>query len=126
MNNRFFSTLACLWLSPVAFGAGIQGFLRLDTIHGGSADPHHPGWMDVVSYTAASVSKTGAKAVSGDLGFYKSLDTASPALALACARGININSGTVDLASTSASLGVILRLNLTNVVLTSVSVAGGS
>src|SRR5947208_2252293 len=117
MKNTTFPALICLWLSPIAFGACLQGFLRLDIINGGSADPNHPGWMEVLSSTTASISKTGVKAVSGGLAFQKFLDTASPALALACARGTNIGSGTVDLASTSASLGVVLRLNLTNVVL---------
>ena len=41
----------------MAFGAGKQGFLRLDTFNGGSAGTNQPGWMDVLSSTTASISK---------------------------------------------------------------------
>jgi len=123
MKNSILPALLCLWLSPMAFGAALQGFLRLDTINGGSTDANHPGWMEVLSGTTG-ISKTGVKAVSDGLVFQKFLDTASPSLALACAQTTSICSGTVDLANTSASLGVVLRLNLTNIVLTSVSTGG--
>ena len=121
MKNKIVPALICLWLSPMAFGAGWQGFLRLATINGGSADPNHPGWVDVQSATTAAISNTGGNAVSGDLNFQKFLDLASPALALACAKGTIISSGTLDLAKTNASLAVFLKLNLTNVIVAGVS-----
>jgi type VI secretion system secreted protein Hcp len=125
MKKTFFQALLCLWLAPVAFGDNLQGFLRLDTITGGSTDTNHAGWMDVQAFSTG-VSKAGVKALSGGLNFQKLLDTASPALALACGRGTNITSGRVDLAETSATLGVVFRLNLTNVVVTSVQIGGDS
>lgn len=115
----------CLWLAATARGDGWQGFLRLDTITGGSTDINHPGWMDVQTYST-SISKTGAQAVSGGLNFQKLLDLASPALALACASGTNLASGTLDLAGTNATLAMVFRLNLTNVVLSSDQIGGDS
>lgn len=124
MKDKFLTALLCLWLVPLASGAGWQGFLRLAAIDGGSADTNHPGWMEVQASTLAQISSAGGEAVSGDLAFQKSLDKASPALALACAKGITIASGTLDLAGADSSLTVFLRLNLTNVVLTGVASSG--
>jgi type VI secretion system secreted protein Hcp len=124
MKNKFVTALVCFWLlAPLAFGAGWQGFLRLATISGGSADPDHPGWMDVQTATTAQISNLNGKPAGGDLHFQKFLDISSPALALACAKGTAIKSGTLDLADTNASLAVFLRLNLTNVIVTSVATA---
>jgi type VI secretion system secreted protein Hcp len=124
MKNKFFLALICLGFAPVVFAAGWQGFLRLDTVTGGSADPSHHGWMNVQSATTAPISNSGGKGTSGYFNFQKSMDIASPALALACARGQNIASGTLDLAGTNASLAVFLHLNLTNVNVASVSTSG--
>jgi len=124
MKNKILPALICFWLAPVAFGSGWQGFLHLSTIDGESADSNHLGWMDVQASTLAQISSAGGRAISGDLAFQKSLDKASPALALACAKGNTIASGTLHLASTDSSLTVFLRLNLTNVILTGVSSSG--
>jgi len=124
MKTKVLSALICVWFALLAFGAGWQGLLRLDNIVGESADPNHPGWMDVWASTPTQLRSTNGLAITGDLAFQKNLDKASPALALACAQGNTINSGTLDLVSTDSRLTVFLRLNLTNITLTGVTVSG--
>jgi len=125
MNYKLFPALICLWLPLQAFAGGWQGFLRLDTISGSSADPNHSGWMDVQSATTTQITNSGKSATNGGFVFKKFTDAASPALALDCALKRALISGTLDLANTNSSLAVFLRLNLTNVTVTSVSTSGG-
>jgi len=124
MKNKFLPALICYWLSPLAFGGGWEGFLRLGTLSGGSVEPNHLGWMEVQAATLAQINNGGGRSTNGLLGFQKLLDQSSPALALACARGTVISSGTLDLANTNASATVFLRLNLTNVIVKSISSSG--
>src|SRR5215471_8945474 len=86
-----------------------QTFLRLEGITGSSADTNHPGWIEVQSAspllsTVTSSSPSGTNRSFSDVCFFKTLDDASPTLALKCAQGAAINSGTVDFADLSSPL----------------------
>jgi type VI secretion system secreted protein Hcp len=110
-----------------AFGQWL-GFLRLEGVTGESTDTNHAGWMNIISGATSHLTKTNQTTalLNGPLCFEKLLDTASPILELRCAKKTAISYGTIDLTRTNTSLAQFLRLNLTNVVVSSVSDSGNA
>jgi type VI secretion system secreted protein Hcp len=119
--------LLLLWL-PGAASAGRLGFLRLDGISGKSLATNHVGWMDIQSFEGVNLTHSSAASqpVASQLCVQKTVDTASPQLALDCAQGTVIKSGTLDLTSATNSTVEFLRLNLTNPVIGSVEQSGST
>ena len=122
-----------IWL-PSEASAQWLGFLRLDGVTGESADTNHVGWMDIISASTSNLTNSNPHSLPGTLGgptngplcFEKKVDKASPTLNLFCANNTPILSGTLDLARSNTTLVQFLRLNLTNVLVSSVSSAGNS
>jgi len=84
------------------------------------------GWLDVQTVETASLSNTSFTnlPLAGALCFQRNLDKASPGLLLDNAKGTVIASGTLDLTVTNFSQWEFFRLNLTNVIVTSVTHVG--
>jgi type VI secretion system secreted protein Hcp len=131
-SRRLIMLLLCL-LAANNCQLAAQTFLRLDNITGSSTDTNHVGWMDIQSATVVDVTITGigGGGISGSISnhfgaisFSKYSDIASPTLAVRCASGTLINSGTVDFTEVSSSGARYLRMNLTNIYITSFNQSG--
>ncbi len=85
-----------------------DAFLKIEGIQGESTDANHKDWIEIISYgigviqpTSASASTAGGasaeRATFRDLTVKKSLDKASPKLALYCADGTHIKEVVLEL-----------------------------
>jgi type VI protein secretion system component Hcp len=114
-----FSCLIAICLAAPACRGETQIFLRLQGITGSAADTNHPSWMEVQSADVSHVnaSARGAPAFA-DLCFSRTIDSASPPLALKCAQGSVLANGTVDFMEANSAQARYLRLHLTNIYVT--------
>lgn len=112
-------------------------FLQLDGITGSVEETNHIGWMAInsiqqgvgrsISSPTGSGSGRDTSAPSfSEFVVTKLLDSASPQLALHAAGGGGdaFNSGTLDFVRVDSSLARYIRLNLTNILVSSYSLAG--
>jgi type VI secretion system secreted protein Hcp len=85
-----------------------DAFIKLDGIPGESTDDKHKDWIEVLSFSSGvSQATSGSASTAGgassqradfqDFSFVKTLDKASPKLALACADGTHIKEITLEL-----------------------------
>lgn len=113
-----------------------DNFLKIKGIEGESTDDKHKGWMEILSFSwgvsqmaSASASSTGggtsARADFQDLSIVKMMDSASPLLFKACAKGDHIGEVLLSLNRSGGNKEQYMEYKLTNVVITSVSVGGG-
>ncbi len=110
-------------------------FLKLDGIDGESTDDKHKDWIEVISFshhitqpTSKTVSSLGGgtsgRVEMGDFTFLKGLDKASPKLYEACCNGKHIKTATIEMCRAGGSKLVYMKIDLTNVVISSVSPQG--
>jgi len=130
---------AFLGLLAVTFQpASAQIFLRLDGITGSVEETNHIGWMAIDSIqqgvgrsiSSPTVPGSGRDASAPSFSEFvvtKQLDSASPQLAFHAAGGGGdaFNSGTLDFVRVDSSLARYIRLNLTNILVSSYSLVGG-
>jgi type VI secretion system secreted protein Hcp len=113
-----------------------DAFLKIDGIPGESTDDKHKDWIEVLSYScgvaqtaSASASTSGGashqRADFQDLSISKTLDKASPKLALACADGTHIKQVTVELCRAGGQKEKYMEYKMTNCIISSASVGGG-
>lgn len=134
---RLIAAFFCL-LAVTSQPASAQIFLQLDGMTGSVEDTNHLGWMAInsiqqgvgrsISTPTGSGSRRDTSAPSfSEFVVSKLLDSASPQLALHAAGGGGnvINSGTLDMVRVDSSLTRYVRLNLTNILISSYSLAGG-
>jgi len=117
--------------------ASAQIFLRLDGVTGSVTETNHVGWMTLNSLqqgVARGISPAGGGGgrQASDPSFSeftvsKQMDSGSPKLALLAAGGggNTINSGAIDLVQFSSSQARYLRINLTNILISSYSQSSG-
>ena len=85
-----------------------DAFLNVDGIPGESSDDAHSDWIEILSYSAGVSQSASASASSGggasseradfqDFSIVKTLDKASPKLAVACADGTHISEVVLEL-----------------------------
>jgi len=130
MTNRFALPL-CLALCAVATTAHADAFLKLDTIAGESVDKAHKDEIVVERFSfgsSSSASVTAAAASAGKvqfdaLSFVHKVDRASAALLLAVARGQVLRTAVLT-ARKAGSTDEYLKVTLTDVIVTSVKIAG--
>jgi type VI secretion system secreted protein Hcp len=107
-----------------------DAFIKLDGIEGESTDSKHSGWIEIHDYdldVSQTVSRTassagGASAERADFSefcFAKSLDKASPKLALACANGTHIDNIVVELCRAGGDKLRFMQYTFTNCLISS-------
>lgn len=112
----------------------VDMFLKLDGIKGESSDAKHKAEIDVVSWQWG-VSQTGTMAHGGgggagkasfnDLTITHTLDAASPILALHCATGQHIKSGTLVNRKAGKDQQEYLIIKLSDILISNVSDSAG-
>jgi type VI secretion system secreted protein Hcp len=156
MQTATLSLLAgCLWFvvaQTTSFGS-CEAFLTIDTIEGSSTDPQHPGRIDVRSWeygvdrlgpTTPSSASSAGKANIHDLTIVKVMDKSSAKLFQSCVIGTHFNTAVLVVRSSSSPTptptptlipspspgpsgpGDYLKITLSNVVVSSVTVNGAS
>lgn len=114
------------WLAAPQARAWISGWIDFDrAIPGEAREVNHPQWIDIESFGID------AKLTAGQPGafyFTKSLDRASPALFLACAKNTRFPRANLDLASIAETGEAVnfLRLKLEDVMISSVQISRNS
>jgi type VI secretion system secreted protein Hcp len=111
----------------------IDEFLKIDGVPGESLDDRHKGEIDVLawSFGASNSSAVGSAAGGGaakvhvqDLSVTKYVDRSSPTLMLACCTGKHIPKATLTLRKAGSRPVEFLVLELTDVLVSSVSTGG--
>jgi type VI secretion system secreted protein Hcp len=113
-----------------------DAFLKIDGIPGESTDDKHKDWIEVLSFswgacqpTSASASSSGGasheRANFQDMSIVKTLDKATPKLALACAGGQHIDSVTLELCRAGTDKVKYMEYKLTNCIISSITNGGG-
>jgi type VI secretion system secreted protein Hcp len=114
-----------------------DAFLKIATIPGESADEKHKGWIEVLSYgwgvsqpaSASSSTAGGRPSERADFSVFsieKSLDKASPKLALSCANGENISEVTLELCRATGDKQPYMKYKLSDAIVSSVRPGGES
>ncbi len=113
-----------------------DAYISVKDIPGESQDDAHPDWFKVYTYNhdvsmqlsqaSATGGLTGGEALFGDLLVSKTLDKASVLLNLACLKGDKIPEVIMEVCVTTGDKEVILRYTMTDVLVRSISIAGGS
>jgi type VI secretion system secreted protein Hcp len=111
----------------------VDMFLKLDQIAGESADHTHKGEIDVLAWSWGA-SNSGSAHMGGgagagkvnvqDISFTKYIDKASPSLFLNCASGKHIPTATLTVRKAGEKPLEYLKLELTEVLVSSVSTGG--
>ena len=113
-----------------------DSFLKIDGIKGESTDDKHKDWIEILSYNwgvsqmaSASASTSGGgtsqRADFQDLSIVKTLDSASPLLFKACAKGDHISEVKIELCRAGGDKLTYMEYTMNNVIISSVSTGGG-
>jgi type VI secretion system secreted protein Hcp len=113
-----------------------DAFLKIDGIPGESSDDKHKDWIEVLSFswgaqqpTSASASSAGGasheRANFQDFTIVKTLDKATPKLAVACAGGDHIKSVILELCRAGTDKVKYKEYKMTNCIVSSISHVGG-
>lgn len=113
-----------------------DAFLKIDGMPGESTDDKHKDWIEVLSYSwgASQLASATASSAGGataeranfqDFSIVKTLDKASPKLALACADGTHIKEVTIELCRAGGDKVKYMEYKMSNCIISSVSVGGG-
>jgi len=112
-------------------------FLQIDGIPGESTDDKHKDWIEVLSYShelsqpsSGRVSDGGGRSAErcnhGTFNFVKSLDKASPKLALYCCNGMHIPKITLELCRAAGDKQKYMQYILSDTIVSSVRPVGSS
>lgn len=116
-------------------GTMFDAFLKIEGIEGESADDKHKNEIEILSFSWGVVQpRSGAASTAGslsaeraqfhDLIVTKSIDKASPKLALGCASGEHFKSARLELCRAGGDKEPYMEYKLTDVMITSVSPGG--
>ena len=112
-------------------------FLKIEGVPGESTDDKHKEWIEVLSYswgvsqpTNGAISSGGARSAERcdyqDFSIVKTLDKASPKLALFCSNGQHITEVILVLCRAEGDKPQYMEYKMTDVIISSVSVAGSA
>ena len=112
-------------------------FLEIQDIPGESTDDKHKNWIEILSFSggvtqavAGAASTGGARSAQrcdhSDFSFMKTLDKATPKLALACSVGTHIPKVVLELCRATGDKQLYYKLTMTDVLVTSAQVSGSS
>jgi type VI secretion system secreted protein Hcp len=110
-------------------------FLKIDGIPGESTDDKHKDWIEVLSFKhgvsqsaggtrSTAAGSTGAGCSHGEFSITKTLDKASPKLALYCCNATNIKEVTIELCRAVGDKQKYMEYKLSNVIVSSVRPEG--
>jgi len=113
-----------------------DSFLKIDGIKGESTDDKHKDWIEILSYNwgcsqqaSASQSTSGGgttqRADFSDFSIVKTLDSATPMLFKACAKGDHIKEVVLELCRAGGDKLKFMEYKMSNVIISNVSVGGG-
>ena len=113
-----------------------DAFIKIDGIPGESTDDKHKDWMEISSFswgvsqpssgTASSAGgATAERASFQDVSITKTLDKASPKLAINCADGTHIKEITIELCRAGGDKLKYMEYKLSNCIISSISNQGG-
>ncbi len=113
-----------------------DAFVKIDGIPGESTDDKHKDWMEVLTFnwganqpaSATASSSGGATSERANFDNFevtKSIDKASPKLALACADGTHIKQITVELCRAGKDKVKYMEYKLSNCIISSITNGGG-
>jgi len=137
MRFCWFFALSCCLLLAKSLPASAQIFLRLDGVTGSVTDTNRVGWMALYSVQygvgrgISSASNGTNRQVSApsfsEFTVTKQLDSGSPKVALLAAGGggNTISNGSIDLVQPGPDQTRYLRINLTNILISSYNLASG-
>jgi type VI secretion system secreted protein Hcp len=114
-----------------------DAFLKVEGIPGESTDDKHADWIEILSYSAGVSQTASASASSGggasaeradfqDFSVVKTLDKASPKLAVACADGTHIPTVTLELCRAGGDKLKYMEYKLGNCIVSSCRPGGSS
>ncbi len=114
-----------------------DAYLKIDGIPGESTDSKHKDWLEVLSFSwgvsqpaSGSASSGGGRSAEranfSDFSIVKTLDKASPKLALFCAKGEHIKEITLTLNRASGDKQKYMEYKLSDAIVSSVSPGGSS
>ena len=114
-----------------------DSFLKIDGIPGESSDDKHKEWIEILSYSHG-LSQPGSGAVSSggsrtaercdhqDFSVVKTLDKASPKLALTCCNGKHIKEVTLELCRAAGDKQKYMEYRIADVIVSSVRPGGSA
>jgi type VI secretion system secreted protein Hcp len=104
-----------------------DNFLKIDGISGESTDDKHKDWIEVLSFNCgvSQMASGSARADFQDFSIVKTLDSASPNLALACAEGKHIKEVKLEMCRSGGDKLKYMEYKMANCIISSVSVGGG-
>jgi type VI secretion system secreted protein Hcp len=105
-------------------------FIKIDGVPGESSDDKHKDWIEILSYShglsqpgSGSASSGGGRSAERcdhqDFSIVKTLDKASPKLALFCCRGDHIKEIKMDLCRATGDKQKYMEIKLSNVIVSS-------
>lgn len=114
-----------------------DAFLKIQTVPGESTDDKHKDWIEILSFShgvsqrsSGSQSSGGARSAErcnhDDFTIVKSLDKASPKLALACCRGEHIGEIEIQLCRATGDKQPYMSYKMTDVIISSVRPGGSA
>jgi len=114
-----------------------DGFLKIDGVPGECTDAKHKDWIEILSFShglsqlgSGSVSSGGARSAERcdhqDFSIVKTLDKASPKLALFCCNGTHIKSIKFELCRATGDKTKYMEYDLSDVIVSSVRPGGSS
>ena len=104
-------------------------------IEGESSDESHGGWIEVISYSwgvsqpARGLATTGGQAERADFQDFtvvKTVDKASPKLALACCKGLKLDDITLELCRAGGDKEKYMSYKMEDVIVSSVQPSSGA
>jgi type VI secretion system secreted protein Hcp len=114
---------------PLAF----DGFLKIDSIPGESTDDKHKDWIEILSFShgvsqPATVvgGTTTERCQHQDFSLVKTLDKASPKLALSCSEGEHIKEVRIELCRATGDKQKYMEYKLSDVIVSSVNPSAGT
>jgi type VI secretion system secreted protein Hcp len=114
-----------------------DAFLKIDGIPGESTDDKHKDWIEILSYShGLSQPSSGAQSSGGarsaervnhqDFSIVKTLDKASPKLALSCCTGAHIKEIKLELCRATGDKQKYMEYKLSDVIVSSVRPGGAA
>ena len=109
---------------------GFDCFLKIDGIDGESTDDKHLRWIEVLAYSHGvsqpGSDRTADRAVLQDFSIVKTLDKASPKLALYCCNGTHINEVVLELCRATDEKQSYMQYRLRDVMVTMARPSAGT
>ena len=114
-----------------------DAFLKIEGIPGESTDEKHADWIEILSYSCAITQTASASASSGggasseradfsDFSIVKTLDKASPKIAVSCADGTHIPMVTLELCRAGTDKVKYMEYKMSNCIVSSCRPGGSA